>query len=137
MAAREAPPEDNTIVPMPGGPLHVRGRVQLRSADGALIVRDMRLALCRCGHSHNKPSCDNSHRAISFDDRGAVADGGTPAETNEEVSITASANGPLLVRGAFSLRAADEQASTEPRTPNCAGQQAILRWNARADRLSQ
>ena len=50
--------EDNTIVPMPAGPLYVRGRVQLRSADGSVIVEDTRLALCRCGRSHNKPFCD-------------------------------------------------------------------------------
>ena len=36
-------------MPMPAGPLYVRGRVQLRSADGSVIVEDTRLALCRCG----------------------------------------------------------------------------------------
>lgn len=107
--AAETPPEDNTIVPMPRGPLYVRGRVQLRSADGTLIVEDMRLALCRCGQSHNKPFCDNSHRQASFEDPGAVADGGVPAETNEELSITASANGPLVVQGACTLRGAGGQ----------------------------
>jgi CDGSH-type Zn-finger protein len=98
--------EDNTIVPMPAGPLYVRGRVQLRSADGSVIVEDTRLALCRCGKSHNKPFCDNSHRGVGFDDPGAVADGGVRAETNDGLSLTASANGPLLAQGAFVLRAA-------------------------------
>lgn len=49
---------------------------------------------------------------VSFDARRcihAVADGGAPAETNEELSITASANGPLLVQGAFTLRGAGGQ----------------------------
>ncbi len=56
--AVEPLPEDNTIVPTPRGPLYVRGHIQLRSADGSLIVEDTRLALCRCGLSHNKPFCD-------------------------------------------------------------------------------
>jgi uncharacterized Fe-S cluster protein YjdI/CDGSH-type Zn-finger protein len=70
----ETPPEHNSIVAMPGGPLCVRGHVQLRSADGGVIVDDMRLALCRCGQSHNKPFCDNSHLDIAFEDPGAVLD---------------------------------------------------------------
>jgi CDGSH-type Zn-finger protein/uncharacterized Fe-S cluster protein YjdI len=107
--AAETPPEHNTIVPMPGAALYIRGRVQLRSADDGLIVEDMRLALCRCGQSHNKPFCDNSHRDARFDDPGAVADGGAPAEINDGLTVTASANGPLLAQGAFNLRAADGQ----------------------------
>src|SRR5262245_32510384 len=64
----ETPAEHTAIVPMPRGPLHVRGRVQLRSADGSVIVEDTRLTLCRCGQSQNKPFCDNSHRKAGFDD---------------------------------------------------------------------
>lgn len=71
----EAPPEHNSITVTPGGPLYVRGLVQLQSADGNVIVTDTRLALCRCGQSHNKPFCDNSHLGIAFDDVGAVPDG--------------------------------------------------------------
>ena len=69
----ETSPEHTTIVPTPGGPLHVRGRVQLLSADGGVIVEDVRLALCRCGRSHNKPFCDNSHRGTGFDDSGKAS----------------------------------------------------------------
>ena len=66
----EIPPEPTTIVPTPGGPLYVRGFVQLRSADGHSVVEDVRMALCRCGQSHNKPFCDNSHIDAGFDDPG-------------------------------------------------------------------
>jgi CDGSH-type Zn-finger protein/uncharacterized Fe-S cluster protein YjdI len=105
----ETPSEQATIVPMPDGPLYVRGFVQLRSADGKVIIEDMRLALCRCGQSHNKPFCDNSHRGSGFRDSGVVADGGVrgETETNDVLSMTASANGPLLLEGPFVLRSAD------------------------------
>src|SRR5262245_29692658 len=43
--AAETGPEHTTIVPMPRGPLHVRGRVRLVSADGGVIVEDTRLTL--------------------------------------------------------------------------------------------
>jgi uncharacterized Fe-S cluster protein YjdI/CDGSH-type Zn-finger protein len=71
--APETSPEHTTIVPMPRGPLFVRGRVELRATDGSLIVEDTRLALCRCGQSHNKPFCDNSHLDAGFDDPGGAA----------------------------------------------------------------
>ncbi len=102
--ASEADPEENTIVPMPHGPLHVRGRVDLRAADGSSIVEDVRLTLCRCGKSRNKPFCDNSHRAEGFDDLGMVSDGGAPAEANTRLKITATTNGPLLAEGTLMLR---------------------------------
>src|SRR5262245_22577984 len=55
----ETPNVPPTIVPTPGGPLYVRGSVRLQSADGLSIVEDVRMALCRCGQSGNKPFCDN------------------------------------------------------------------------------
>jgi uncharacterized Fe-S cluster protein YjdI/CDGSH-type Zn-finger protein len=67
--APETAPEHTTIVPTPGGPLYVRVRVQLRSADGNVTIEDTRLAPCRCGQSHNKSFCDNSHLDGCFEDR--------------------------------------------------------------------
>src|SRR5262245_40444405 len=106
--AEETASAQATIVPMPNGPLYVRGCVQLRAADGKVIIEDMRLALCRCGQSHNKPFCDNSHRGSGFDDPGVVADCGVTGKTEggSVLSITTSLNGPLLVEGPFVLRAA-------------------------------
>jgi uncharacterized Fe-S cluster protein YjdI/CDGSH-type Zn-finger protein len=66
--AAETTPDHTTIVTTPGGPLYVRGRVQLRSAHGSATLEDTRLALCRCGQSDNKPFCDNSHRDVGFED---------------------------------------------------------------------
>jgi len=68
--APEEPSEPATIVPTPCGPLYVRGRIQLQSADGRAVIEETRLALCRCGKSGNKPFCDNSHLGVGFDDPG-------------------------------------------------------------------
>jgi len=47
------------------GPLWVRGRLQIVDQDGS--VRELnRAVLCRCGHSANRPFCDNTHRKIGF-----------------------------------------------------------------------
>ena len=73
--APEVPPVQTTIAPVPGGPLYVRGLIQLRAADGSLLVDDTRMALCRCGQSQNKPFCDNSHLGTGFDDADAHQDG--------------------------------------------------------------
>jgi CDGSH-type Zn-finger protein len=43
------------------GPIWVRGRVPVESADGKTYKVRNRLTLCRCGKSKNKPFCDSSH----------------------------------------------------------------------------
>lgn len=50
----------------PNGPLYVRGRVRVEGIGGFVMRKDIRLALCRCGASANKPFCDGSHRQIGF-----------------------------------------------------------------------
>ena len=49
------------IVPTVGGPLILTGEVQILGADGETYYRGTRAALCRCGHSGDKPFCDGSH----------------------------------------------------------------------------
>jgi uncharacterized Fe-S cluster protein YjdI len=56
----------DSVTLVANGPLYVRGDVTLRLPDGTVVHHDTRLALCRCGHSKNKPYCDNSHLACSF-----------------------------------------------------------------------
>ncbi len=67
-------PKQDSVTVMPGGPLYIRGLVRLLKADGSVIVEDTRLALCRCGHSQNKPFCDKSHLGVGFDDLGTVTE---------------------------------------------------------------
>ena len=44
------------------GPLWVRGRIPIESADGQTYEIRNRVTLCRCGKSCNKPYCDGSHQ---------------------------------------------------------------------------
>jgi uncharacterized Fe-S cluster protein YjdI len=59
-------PGEGKVSPVPDGPLYVRGDLEVLDAEGGVIARGTRFALCRCGQSANKPFCDNSHRAAGF-----------------------------------------------------------------------
>jgi uncharacterized Fe-S cluster protein YjdI/CDGSH-type Zn-finger protein len=76
-ASDEQVPDEVTIVPQPDGPLYVRGRVRIVEETGE-VREDVRVALCRCGHSSTKPYCDGSHERIGFR---------SSAEPEPEVSI--------------------------------------------------
>ncbi len=52
------------------GPLVIEGPFTIVDAEGnALPVASDKpaIALCRCGHSANKPFCDGSHKGCGFD----------------------------------------------------------------------
>jgi uncharacterized Fe-S cluster protein YjdI len=61
----EETPATAVVFPQPDGPYHVRGRIEIRGADGSLRSLT-RATLCRCGASQNKPFCDLSHQMIQF-----------------------------------------------------------------------
>jgi Iron-binding zinc finger CDGSH type len=48
------------------GPIWLRGRISLTSADGFQYEVRNRVTICRCGASRNKPFCDGSHASIKF-----------------------------------------------------------------------
>jgi CDGSH-type Zn-finger protein/uncharacterized Fe-S cluster protein YjdI len=52
--------------PQLDGPLFVRGPIEVVDRGGRVIRRAARVALCRCGHSQNKPFCDDSHYRVGF-----------------------------------------------------------------------
>lgn len=54
------------IRPMPNGPLKLAGNVTVVGADGTRW-QGAKAALCRCGHSQNKPFCDGAHKAAGFE----------------------------------------------------------------------
>lgn len=55
-----------SIKPVQDGPLVVNGNLSTRAASGRLAWEGSQTALCRCGHSTNKPFCDGSHRNAGF-----------------------------------------------------------------------
>lgn len=67
-AEPENPNMDRTIEiqPIADGPLVVHGAVELVTGTGKTISRAPGAALCRCGHSGNKPFCDGSHARVGF-----------------------------------------------------------------------
>lgn len=62
-AAETAPTDLARVEVSPGGPLLLHGPVLVRTADGHEQLHP-RTALCRCGHSANKPYCDGSHKKL-------------------------------------------------------------------------
>ena len=64
--ASEEPTQPTLVEPQSNGPLYVSGRVRILDAKGVVIREDTRVALCRCGHSRNKPFCDGSHETVGF-----------------------------------------------------------------------
>jgi CDGSH iron-sulfur domain-containing protein 3 len=51
------------------GPYKVTGPVRLIDADGGVfeVPPGGTVVLCRCGHSHDKPFCDASHKTSGFE----------------------------------------------------------------------
>ncbi|MEO9254568.1 MAG: (4Fe-4S)-binding protein [Tepidiformaceae bacterium] len=65
-ARQEQPAKPTAITPMRDGALVVRGELEVIDSDGNVTREAARMALCRCGHSKNKPYCDLSHLAVGF-----------------------------------------------------------------------
>lgn len=81
----EEVPDVTTVVPVPNGPLFVRGPLRVQRPDGTIIAEESRLALCRCGASANQPFCDNSHRRSGFSSQQPPADAPPAAASPADV----------------------------------------------------
>ena len=117
--AAETVPEANTITVAADGPLYVRGDVEVIDSDGAAVVRDTRVALCRCGASKNKPYCDGSHAEAAFRDSGAIPD---PRLKDTDTAagglkISLAKNGPLILDGPVTITGGEDR---------CAGARGAL-----------
>jgi CDGSH-type Zn-finger protein/truncated hemoglobin YjbI len=81
------------IIVTKDGPYRITGGITLTDADGTAVARNQgasleHYAVCRCGHSQNKPFCSGMHWYVDFRDPELAADptlfewaGGLPALT--------------------------------------------------------
>lgn len=100
----EQAPAINSIQIAYNGPLFVSGELRIDDAPADVPGLKFRAALCRCGKSGNKPYCDNSHLDSDFSDYGAVGRAGDAgADAGGPLQINPAPNGPLLVKGYFTL----------------------------------
>ena len=110
----EQPRASNTVCIEADGPLYVTGRLRI-ALPGGETLDETRAALCRCGHSKDKPFCDNSHVEAGFADAGTIVENRLkPSESGETdaLEISPAANGPMLMRGPVKILCSDG-ASTE------------------------
>jgi CDGSH-type Zn-finger protein/uncharacterized Fe-S cluster protein YjdI len=56
-----------TVNKAPNGPLLVSGNFKILAGSGREAWCGTKAALCRCGHSKNKPFCDGAHKAAGFE----------------------------------------------------------------------
>jgi CDGSH-type Zn-finger protein/uncharacterized Fe-S cluster protein YjdI len=114
--AAEPAPAVNTVVPDPDGPFYLSGDVEVVAQDGVAVVRDTRIALCRCGATKNRPFCDGSHWDAGFDDAGRLGEGGAApqdAAPAGPLGVAFGAGGPLYLEGRFVLVSARGDARRE------------------------
>lgn len=59
------------IIVRHNGPLRVEGDFEIVDPEGKPfgLAGRTNVALCRCGHSADKPFCDGSHKRVGFQDQ--------------------------------------------------------------------
>lgn len=82
------------------GPLKFKGNLTLIHEDGTTELANQ-LTLCRCGHSMNKPFCDDRHIEKEFMDSGRFSQGSHSAMPlrPSALAIKCVKNGPLEFYG--------------------------------------
>jgi len=105
----ERTPETNRITVSSDGPLYIKGNVRIVDAEGETLLEDTRVALCRCGHSRNRPLCDGHHEKVAFAAEGKlteahVARGESGLPEGGELLIRAADPGPLTLVGSAEIR---------------------------------
>ena len=91
----------------PNGPLICSSEknVIVQDTDDNVIAKEKELALCRCGHSNNKPFCDGSHKQLATDTEQEFNDERTEALNSHagELIITVKPNAMLLIKSPVTI----------------------------------
>jgi len=103
----EEAPTENTAWLEADGPIYIHGQVEVQDRHGETLLKDTRVALCRCGLSSNKPLCDGSH-ADEFEDAGEIqACNLSAGDGSSALTLKAARNGPMLLTGDITIRGTD------------------------------
>lgn len=99
-------PSENLMAVAEDGPLLICANLMISDTTIDTDGIKRRAALCRCGHSKNKPFCDNSHEQVQFKDKGEVNNRGEGLSVLDGlVSIKPLKDGPLLIKGNLTIYA--------------------------------
>lgn len=94
--AQEGPPEVNVVTIRENGPYAVHANLEINGQRPLF-----RATLCRCGHSRNKPFCDNSHIKAEFKSSGEPRT--VPSDNLDErggpLRVNPLKDGPLQLEG--------------------------------------
>lgn len=105
------------------GPLIFKKLGSMRGADGAEVELKPVMALCRCGHSGNKPFCDGSHNDAGFKSRGGEPSGVDRLLSYKGEEVTVTYNPRVCSHAAECVRRAGDVFDPE-RKPWCDPDQA-------------
>ncbi len=98
--------DNPTIAERENGPLVAKNISSLRGEDGSDLETKPVMALCRCGHSKNKPFCDGSHKTVEFQSRSGEPAGRDRLITYEGADVTVTFNPRLCSHAAECARLA-------------------------------
>lgn len=105
--------QENHIKVKKNGPVLCTGEIEVYAADGYLFTKSDNVALCRCGHSRNRPFCDGSHKQAGFEHDGIVM-GVESVELEGEgpLIMTVSDSAGIIVKGPMTITSGDGSFST-------------------------
>ena len=96
----------NTVHVSQNGPYFIKGDLEIAGAPKDAPGVKFRAALCRCGHSKNKPFCDKSHIKSGFKDSGAVGKSGDKEfDSGGQLVIEPQKDASLLLKGNLTIYA--------------------------------
>lgn len=100
----ETADKENTVQVSYNGPYFFRGDLAIEGSPDNMPGVRYRAALCRCGHSKNKPFCDNNHENAEFRDYGAIGEAGEALESSGgHLTINPIKDGPIMLKGNITL----------------------------------
>lgn len=119
----ETPPSSNKIILDENGPLYVSGDIVLQDSEGNELLRETRLAFCRCGKSTNKPLCDNSHIKAEFEAGNSYNPERLELEPLEkeggQLIIKLIDNAPFVVEGNYEVIGKNKSTKTSKKMSFC------------------